>query len=67
MIELQFISGYLMTGIVFSFLLDLLNTYLNKHLENVGYVWTNIHRIITILLWPLAMIIFLASLFIGKR
>jgi hypothetical protein len=66
---LQGIFGYLMVGIGFSFVLDLMNDYLFRHdlqEKDLFEQWGILQRIVLITFWPIGMLIFILSL-IRKR
>ena len=57
---IQITISYLFCGVVFSFLFDLLRQKVisrEKEVEN-ELPWGNTERIVTIILWPLALILF---------
>ena len=62
---IQLMVSYLFCGVVFSFLFDVLRQKVISTDENAEdeLPWGNSERIVTIILWPLALILFVIGIF----
>ena len=64
---LQWVASYLMIGVVFTFLVDMMTQFLHKQ-SRVNYEapsmdeWGIVERLLCIILWPLGMYVFLRGI-----
>ena len=66
---LNYIMWYLFIGTIFTFLVDVINNWLSSNAHRIDYIpptdedWGMVERIVSIILWPFAMYVFIAAFY----